>query len=96
MKKKKKVNKSIRTKMELVVGRFDFSKVRSAMLALKWTWGGDIGGYYPNVEDMRSTAFELLENSYESGYSTAGGFEARYSDREFYLNFVAEGADSEV
>jgi len=93
--KKKKMTKSIRTKIELVIRRFDFSKVKGAMLALEWTWGGD-NGRYPDKDEMMSIAEELLESSYSSGYSATGGFEARYSGREFYLNFVVEGTDSYV
>jgi len=95
MKKNKEITKSVRMKIELTVMRFDFEKVRSAMRTLGWTWGGG-EGHYPEKEDMVTTAIELLEAAYNSQYAATGGFEARYIDKEFYLNFVVEGTDSWV
>lgn len=48
---------------------FDWEKVRSVMASLDWRWWRTVGGEYevgvPDVERIKSTAKELLQNVHE-------------------------------
>jgi len=80
---------TLREQLPQIMDRFDFARVQRAMVALNWRWATVRDGGTPDIERLKSTAYQLLDyaiTGFEGldaegrkyGYSTAtGGFEAR-------------------
>lgn len=69
--------------IELIIERFDFERVHTAMKALDWEWGHTFAGpdLVPEIEDLQRCASELLEYTLRSDlpecYISTGGFVAQ-------------------
>lgn len=82
-----------------ILDRFDFNKVRRAMLALDWKWTNTAAGKdrVPEIVDLRRAARTYLSVTHASvnpdAYIACGGFVARKdSDGCLILEFVVESA----
>ena len=85
--------------IKYVLDQFDFERVRSAMVAVNWTYKGNDNNYYiPDVKKIREVALNLLkkvaeDDSYHS--ICIGGFLAEKRGDFLKLSFVLEESDSE-
>jgi hypothetical protein len=76
--------------LESAIRGFDFTRVRTVMKALNWTWLGEEDT--PTVGDMMYTVQELAEDiaKHDEGYAATGGFEVEWDGEIFIIRFVAE------
>ncbi len=47
-------------KIQTILERFDFQKVRDYMILTNWTWSNQNGQSVPSVEELEATAKRLL------------------------------------
>lgn len=86
-----------KAKLQKVLNTFNFEKMRKVMEHLEWVWVEGIGRPFgvPNIDDLRKTAKQLLEESFEERESiSSGGFSAEYDGDNFFLSFVVTDSDS--
>jgi hypothetical protein len=85
-------------KIQTILERFDFQKVRDYMILTNWTWVNQHGQSVPSVDEIRSTASRLLravasdENEYSS--TGTGGLVAHKFPWGLDLHFALERRSS--
>lgn len=84
--------------VEKIIEEFDFKTVHKIMTIMDWTY--DSCTQSPTVEILKETARGILndvvQNKYESGSVSTGGFRARKGHFGLTLEFIAvEGFDGE-
>lgn len=78
--------KTDQEKIDYILDRFDFEKVKKVMDALEWEWQ-DKG--VPELWDLRERARELLKSAIKHNASfRMGGFEASCSNGWLELGFI--------
>ena len=63
------------TQIENILESFDFKRVKKAMKALNWKYcTSDFKEYIPNIQELKKTAKECLENAIKCNFSETGEF----------------------
>jgi len=84
-----------KAKLELVMRRFNFARVRGTMKLTGWTWGDVDGDGVPDINQLQVAAERLLSLVFqEGGTISSGGFVAEYDGNNFFLQFVVEDSNS--
>lgn len=88
-------------KINDILNRFNFKRVRLVMKALNWKWytASLEGEEIPSIERMQATAKDLLTQvaTTRNVVCATGGFYAhRYGDGVLELSFIVENYESEA
>lgn len=79
------------TQIENILESFDFKRVKKAMKVLNWKYcTSDFKEYIPDIQDLKKTAKECLENAIKCNFSETGGFLATHEFGVLNLYFVLE------
>lgn len=82
-----------------ILKRFDFKKVRKAMVALEWSYAYT-GDRVPSVKELRHTATEILidvaNDKKKSSFIGTGGFIARKENGFLALAFEVEECNTDL
>ena len=78
----------IETQINEIMENFDFKKVAKVMKKLDWVWYHDNNFRgIPDLDTIEKHARQRLFEAIGNGYSSSGGFVAKYSDSNLSLTF---------